>query len=780
MTTHRSWSALTVAKTLMYYMSFAAIFCLLPSVSRADDDTYCVGGYSGQPPFATTRCGSRAIARQHPRWHFHMWVRRGAECFACWDEMDNSCESHFLRDYPRFQEVRDPMNECSQADTMDKVVVHVIHGVDVTPKPPPPPAPPAPPTKPDATTKPEPPAKPDATTPTKPIPPAKPDAGSAPTKPTPPPPAPDPVELKAKLDRVSAGPHAAGDTIELVGSLRDGAGDVRAIPGGKFILTTAEGDTFEVRGKVQSDGTVRATTPLPTSSAVTVRFEADRPGLQPHERMAASASGDRKLTVDVCALRARIAEPVGGAALAVGQSATLRVELVDRTGAVVPAPADLRLDIELAPADGDPIRLPAAAGAAAWTPPETLADQSLRLSAAGTAAGSAVCPAGEVQVTVTRLGLGWDPSALPVACFAGLPCAGVATLVRPTTAARAAVDAALADPATRVALIDGAELIAELTPTPDDRYTFDRKYDVVRQATWRIELRTPGGVIELPPHTVDVRLPLTVNLPPELDLGEHVIATPWSDVCVPLDFGATVGALDHRWRLEIVGLDGGPVTPVIGYRNALGLLDRVALSAPADVAALDPARPILDLCLESTGCAACANPEGVLLRVRPLTPEFADQVREVKLTWRFTGRDWILCNLWWLLPLILGSTTAVFLYGWIRPHRFPPSAAIRIAGDLNALRRGAAITLVDLPGSSAGWYRDARLGLHGSGDLGTTRGAAVVLRAQANGVVLIAPRGLEQHDRRTGKWEPVTDGAWHIPSPSAIYRSGKVVFRVEV
>jgi hypothetical protein len=52
--------------------------------------------------------------------------------------------------------------------------------------------------------------------------------------------------------------------------------------------------------------------------------------------------------------------------------------------------------------------------------------------------------------------LGWDPSGLPVACFAGLPCAGVATLVRPTTAARATVDAALADPATRVVLIDGA------------------------------------------------------------------------------------------------------------------------------------------------------------------------------------------------------------------------------------------------------------------------------------------------------------------------------------
>lgn len=735
----------------------------LLGVAEADDNTYCVGGYTGRPPNVVAACAAPSVRRKHRKWHFHAWFRRGNECFACYDEVDNSCISDFLRDHPRYRKMLNPY-DCAQQNTGDKIVSHVIQGRDITP-PRPTPRPPKPIKTPTPTPAPRDDAK--ARTPT----------------PTPTPrPTPRPEVFQAKLDSVSPGPYAAGDTVTLRGSVRDPDGDPALIGGGTFRVTGADGTTTDVAGVLQPDGTVSAQLTLPATAGLDVAFVPQSPTLQPHQSLARADSAPQRLTIDTCAFRARVTSPVSGAALAVDQQARFAVELTRPDGTVAPLPADLALTFTVTRPDADALTLTAgASGETRWTPDAAWTDVSFEVVAGGSAGTRTVCPQGPVSATVTSLGLGWDTSALPERCYATLPCEGDAVLVRPTGSARQRVDALLADPATTVTLYDGPKVVRTGPPSPDDRYTFQTSYADIQHGAWRLVVQGASGDVELPLHEVDVRPPLKLQLPDVLDLGTVPAGTAFTEACAGLDFSASQAAQEHQWRVVARGLEDCASTPVLAFANLFGLADKVSLATDVTVNALDPDRPILDICLDVPACAADASADGTHLVVVPLTPEFADQERRVKLTWVVTDPGLLGCHGWWLFPLLGLLLVAIVVYGFVWPHRFPGHAAIRVAGSANALRRQSAIGLVGLPGSGSGWYRHARLGLMPSGEVRRDlRGAAIVLRAAKGGLVLEAIGPLETRNRRSGKWDPVEDRESHSPDPSTVYRTGDVVFRVEV
>jgi hypothetical protein len=147
------------------------------------------------------------------------------------------------------------------------------------------------------------------------------------------------------------------------------------------------------------------------------------------------------------------------------------------------------------------------------------------------------------------------------------------------------------------------------------------------------------------------------------------------------------------------------------------------------------------------------------------------------------GRNPLDCHGFWLLPTLGGLWAVVLLVGFTRPARFPPGAAVRIAGSERGIRQAASVLLRACPGSSPGFFRDARLGMQGDGNITRwVRGASVVLRAvQGGGVVLMGTGPVERQDRRTLKWEPVDDlASGHVPSMGALYRSGGTYFQVEL
>ncbi len=720
--------------------ALAALFALVPLLwavpaGAQAGDTYCVGGYDGTPPNHVAACGMPNVRAMHVKWHYHCWVTDGQECFVCYDEEDSTCDSKFLRRNPDWRRT-DPY-ECArlygEKHGAGNVVEHVINGEPVTAAPPP------------------------------------------------------PIQLDARVERISPGPYTAGDKVSVVGAVRDGSGTLRPITGGTFRVTDASGQATEHPGAVQPDGTVSAGFSLPPSDSVRIEFIPTLPALGQNETLRAKASEAQKLKVEVCGFRARVVQPTEHEALVAGQAIALGARLFDAAGQVPVAspPAGLSLEFTVQ-VDGEQPQVLRADGAlsATWTPPASPRPREVRLSAGGRAGERVVCPAGEVSATVSDLGLGFDTSELPGTCYVGLPCEGTVRLLRPEPGTgRQQVDALLADPRVEARVVDTGEERYRGPPRADDRYTFSATYREPGAASWSIVFQTPKGPVAMPAHEVRVRPQLRLELPAELDFGTVAAGSSVTEACQKLDFSGSQGAEEHRWQLRAEGLGGCQSHPVLGFLNALRQVETRGLEPSQDIEALDPKDRRLDICLEVPRCAGEVSPDSAVLRVVPLTPEFKAQEKTVRLRWKVEGRGFLGCHGAWVWPTLALLGFGLVIAGFTQPARFPPGASIRVAGSERGMRQSAAILLQACPGSSPGFYRDARLGLHGDGEVnGRTRNAVLVLRAtRGAGVVLTGLGPLEQQDRRTLKWEPVADLAQgHVPSPSVLYRAGGTYFKVEL
>jgi hypothetical protein len=722
----------------------AALFALVPLLWAVPAGaqaqvgvTYCVGGYEGTPPNVVAACDQPAVRALHAQWHFHDWVTNGRECFACYDEQDNTCISKFVASSQGTWRQTSGY-ECArlygERHSAGVVVAHVINGEHVTPPAPPP-----------------------------------------------------PMQLEARVERISPGPYTAGDKVTVVGAVRDEAGALRRIIGGTFRVTDASGQSADHKGTVQPDGTVSAGFSLPPSDSVRIEFLPEAPPLGDNETLRAAASEAQNLKVEVCGFRARVVQPTEHEALVAGQSTPLLARLFDAAGQVPVAspPAGLSLEFTVQVEGEKPQVLRAdSALSATWTPPASPKPREVRLSAGGRVGERVVCPAGEVSATVSDLGLGFDTSELPRTCYLGLPCQGTVRLLRPEPGTgRQQVDALLADPRVEARMVDTGEERYRGPPRADDRYTFSATYGEPGNRSWSIVFQTPKGPVAMPAHEVRVRPPLKLELPAELDFGTVAAGTSVTKACQKLDFSGSQNAEEHRWELRTEGLGGCQSRPVLHFLNALGQADARGLEPSLGIEALDPKDRRLDICLEVPRCAGEVSPDSAVLRVVPLTPEFKAQEKTVRLRWKVEGRGFLGCHGAWVWPTLALLGFGVVIAGFTQPARFPPGAAIRLAGSERGMRQSAAILLQACPGSSPGFYRDARLGLNGDGEVnGRTRNAVIVLRAtRGAGVVLTGLGPLEQQDRRTLKWEPVADLAQgHVPSPSVLYRAGGTYFKVEL
>jgi len=707
--------------------------------------TYCVSGYTGVASTVegvNSACGRPSTEAQHwPHgWHGHNFVRRGNECFVCYDEVDNSCESDFLYNTPGFQAAS--AYDCTRLgfqDTADELIAHLVDGA--VHKAPPPPE----------------------------------------------------TRLTASIEDITPGPYTAGDTIAVVAAVRDEAGDARQV-GGRFRLVDDAGAVTELQGELLSDGTVRAEFTLPASADVRIEFLPDPRALAKRERLTHEVSEPAALKVEVCGLLARVVDPSDGASLISGQAATLRAVLLSRDDLTpVEQDASTQLAFTVKVQGKSPTSVPAGDDlSATWTPPPSTAPRRATIQASGESGGQVVCPArgdgGGVEVGFSDLGLSFDTEEMPETCYVGRPCTGTIRLILPAPGpARHQVDRLLADSETRVAILDGAVEHQVLPVRADNRYDIRFTYNNPRRAEVGLEIRRPAGVVAMAPHPIQVRLPLVLRLAPELDFGTVKAGAPVQEACgegeqaMKLDFSDSQAAEEHRWALSLVGVEGCESRPVIAYLNDRGVFDTRPISPENIVDALDPTARWINLCLDVPRCAGEISPDGAGLQVAPLTPEFANQVTTVGLRWEVEGRGWVECYLGRVAPFGAGLLLAALLLGWRAPHRFSSEATIQVAGSLRGLKRSPAVLLCECPGSSARLFRSARLGLHADGTVnGNLRHAPVQLRATAEGLALVASGPLDVQNRRTRKWEPVSDIVeGHFPTPGAIYRAGETLFKVD-
>jgi hypothetical protein len=661
-----------------------------------------------------------------------MFVSDGTRCFTCWDEEDNSCETDFLANHRSWRTAEE--RSCAQAphDDSSSVFEHLTGGRKVQVV----------------------------------------DPGARRLTPT--------------IDFVSVGPYAPGDKVIVVAAARDDNGDLRKVDGGNIVVDDGRGGRTKVRAKVRPDGTVTAEITLPAMMSITLEFEPEFGHLRATERPGQPAP--RRLTIETCTLRAAVASPAPWTAVAEGDHVGLQAQLFDRQNQKLTAvPPDLALEFHVN-VDGvkAAVSLPADAHLqATWAPPSVKVATQVGVSVSGHAGLQTVCPLGaELSLQLTSFGIGLDRVGLPSHCYTGRACRSEIRLLRPLSgaASRARVDALLADPATEVVLRDNGREVAHFRPAADDRYRYAPVYDDAaagHQIT--LEIRTPAKTLAIDAFAFDVAPPLHLVLPPQIDFGslQAGTATLDQDHCQPLDFGRSTAYAHHEFKLTLEADAGCVAHPRLVTRISGGEISDLQ-PLPADLDALDPRDPPLALCLEVPRCAGETSPQGLALHVVPRAQEFVDQAAVVRLRWQVQGRPWYLCHGWWLWPLtsILGAGIA--LLGYARPARFSPSASIRVSGKEDGIKRAAAIVLVECTGSSAGFFRDAALGLLADGTLtGKTRGAPVVLRATHEGLVLVST-ALDVRGRQKLTWKPVDDGLrGHPPAPNMLYRAGGTFFQVD-
>jgi len=273
-------------------------------------------------------------------------------------------------------------------------------------------------------------------------------------------------------------------------------------------------------------------------------------------------------------------------------------------------------------------------------------------------------------------------------------------------------------------------------------------------------------------------VPLALVAPARLDFGAVRAGTPTlaDGHCQPLDLGGSQGLAVHRFRLELVGMEDGCAAEPRRLEGDVATGRALPLAAGSTGLA-----PEETLCLAVPPCAGEVSPAGAALRITPVEPALADRGAEVALAWEVEGRPWLVCHAWWL-AMILAAAFALFVaYGFVRPARFRPETAVTVAGDLRGLRRAGARTLVEIRGSSIGFYRDARLGLFADGEVhGRVRGALCRLRARRGEGLVLEGGAVEMQNRRTRAWAPPDDLAQgHLPIERALYRVGPIYFQLE-
>ena len=674
----------------------AVLSLLLAAPAWAGNNTYCVG--------ARGECSSAAVVAKHSRWHAHTMVTDGKHCYECFDEVDNTCASNFLRNHPGWSTAG--LARCAvlgMAPQDEGVVFHVIGGREIQP-----PRPKKPPPK-------------------------------------------KKVTLSGEVYRRSPGPYAVGDTVTFDVRVTAGGKETRPFSGGQLVVTNAAGQEIArvpVRVKGGSATTASAGIKVPAGDIV-VRFEPADPSVRSTEQLAGLHTPGMALTVGSCPFRAGLGSTAS--VVIVGETLEVSGPVTAHTGGPAKA-SDLtgaRVEILLQLDGGLEARFPGRIEGS--TIKGTIKAPDIDGSAVtGTisvvgAGAPVICPGPPKPVTVSRAPFTLTATA-PAQCWTGQECAATFTVGIGSGPGATRARELLSEPELEVIAKVGGDRVSfdgtaaggtitvRTTPADEGRVTFS------------LELRTRSETAQADVQS-DVAEAITLRLPEEMDLGS-VSGGEVADTCVPLDFSASNGAMGARFAValadpcadceaELVSVAGGTV-----YQLPL---DDLVIGKDE----------ILQICLRVGRCPTGDDGGEQIVVVTPLEPQFAGQVKRVRIRYTVAGKSSFAC---WSSALysVLGVLgLIVFLYGFRRPIPFPPGATILAANDIKKLSRAAPMLLEAQPYGKPGWYRDARVYVDGGGGATRRRGEALFLLVPAGGGVGIVGDGVQRRGRRSRTMEPV-------------------------
>lgn len=806
---------------VLILLTAIALVMLWSGHGRADD-TWCVGGFTFDPKDGGKDhehgCYAEGKNRGVPSWHWHngMFVTKdGKTCYSCWDQVDNTCESHapgegwkaisasqcatMDRAKKRDVEFVDPRGQYKpKEDPMEVKKLSLEDMLGTTAPPPKAPEKRAPPPIPvpvadDPIIFTPPPLEPAQSSPLPPIlqpkpPPAKPEPG----KPPPPRPKPSATPQQVYLNlRVSAGPYAVNDPITATGTAYT-AGGRRPVNGGVIAvyqngqpLIGPDGQPVRFVAQRTATGQAAATFSIPAGGNLTLRFVPDEvEALKSEKLIMPDAPADLDITVASCRLRGDVLSPTDGELVAAADKSKVRLrgQFMTTAGS---ASSDLGGAAPFFEVDvgGVGQKVPATADGSDYVgevevdPPRgATGDMTVRLY--GDGGQNDVCPGKPASARLTRLGVALALEAVKN-CYVDRPCEMEARFVLPQGDARAAAEAFASAPDLVMELFENATKVATLTPSqpgnPETVFTgtftprIDGTIDMRARAASVADQREVQELLKLV-----IKQPIVLALPPLMDLGTIAAGSAWPAGCQILDFSTSRGVIEQGFQLVATEPEGCDSTPAL----ASGGLGHPLPGGPEIFVEFGTQQ--VQICLAEVPRCSSENPKPIVLTVKPKNPDFADQVATLQIKWRVEGRNFLACH-WWWIAAVAGGLFLLFLgYGFVKPYNFSPHDTIRLASERKQLNRAVGRRLRELPGGRSGWYRSASTGIRDDGSAtDKPKLAAVLIRAHKGEVYLESRGALERVHPGTKKLEPLDTGDDGVPAAKGVvYRVGNLYFQI--
>ncbi len=694
-----------------------------PALAQAGNNTYCVG--------ASGECNTRAVKAKHGKWHFHTFVTNGKDCYECYDEVDSTCATNFLRSHPDWSTAG--LGRCTvlgMAEQAEGIVFHVIGGRE-----------------------------------------------TAPPKPKKPPPK-KKVTLTTEVFRKSPGPYAVGDEVQFDVRVRGDGKDPRTFSGGDVVVRDKQGREVArvpVRVKGGSAETASVTVKVPAGD-LSVQFEPRDPMVRANEELGKLDSPAMTLTVGSCPFRAGLTGPP--AIVLIGETLQVTGSVQAHTGGAASASdlAGAKLELLLQLEGGLEARFPARLEGNRITgsikAPDIDSTASVGRVTVVSAGSPVICPGATLPVTVSKAPFTLTAAA-PETCWTGQPCIATFTVGVGTGPAAAKAQELLNQPELEVIAKVGGERVPFDGTAAGGTITVSTTPASEGAVTFSLELNSRGESTAAQVQS-DVAEAIVVRLPEELDLG-RISGSDLVSTCQPLDFSASNGAMGARFAVELADPCADCEAQLVSVSDG----QKFELPLSEIIIGKDQE---LQICLVVGRCPTGEAGGEQTLLIKPLEARFAGQEKRVAVRYTVPGRGSLSCwgwMLWWLLGAVV---LFIVWYGFVRPEGFPPGASIQLAQNSKKLRRADRVLLEDQPGGKKGWYRSAKVHFAGSGDATSRRSdAQFTLVPAGGGVGVIATGGLLRQDPRTRKMEP----AEPLPGDDAVvlssgreYQAGGLVLRL--
>jgi hypothetical protein len=186
---------------------------------------------------------------------------------------------------------------------------------------------------------------------------------------------------------------------------------------------------------------------------------------------------------------------------------------------------------------------------------------------------------------------------------------------------------------------------------------------------------------------------------------------------------------------------------------------------------LSPGDP-LQLCLEASRSAESSAGQGEHWLDLVAQGNASDSRVPILVRWNLHGLTW--WERWrWLIFTVIGVLTLIFwIYGYVKPRRFPRNLALTFVPEKEELYEQTPQPIAQWKGVGIGWYRDAQAFLHPNFRLsGSASGSLASLHALTNSF-MVRPENGTILSRET------IDGDWELLPPTGRRASNGEAYRV--